>query len=89
MKSNNELLKLHKYICLELKHQRRLMELKQDKVAFDLGISASYLSDVENGKRGKTSLVTYLAIANYYDVDFKLILYRAEEKMNLDENSWK
>lgn len=86
MKSNNELLKLHKYICLELKHQRLLMELKQDKVAFDLGISASYLSDVENGKRGKTSLVTYLAIANYYDVDFKKIIHNAEERMKLDEN---
>lgn len=86
MKSNNELLKLHKYICLELKHQRVLMELKQDKVAFDLGISASYLSDVENGKRGKTSLVTYLAIANYYDVDFKKIIHNAEERMKLDEN---
>lgn len=87
MKSNNELLKLHKYICLELKHQRTLMNLRQDKVAFDLGISASYLSDIENGKREKTSLITYLKIANYYEVSLNNILYRAEEKMKLDENT--
>ncbi|MCG7340161.1 helix-turn-helix transcriptional regulator [Staphylococcus sp. ACRSN] len=86
MKSNNELLKLHKYICLELKHQRNLQKLRQDKVAFDLGFPASYLSNIENGKKETTSLVTYLKIANYYDVDFKSILYKAEEKLKLDEN---
>ncbi len=86
MKSNNELLKLHKYICLELKHQRQEKELTQDKVAFDLGFPASYLSNIENGKRASTSLVTYLKIANCLDLDFKKVMYNAEEKMKLDEN---
>lgn len=85
MKSNNKLLKLHKYICLELKHQRKSKELIQDKVAFDLGISASYLSDIENGKRHKTSLVTYLKIANYYNIEFDIIYKKAKAKMEIDE----
>lgn len=85
MKSNNEILKLHKYICLELKNQRINKELTQDKVAFDLGISASYLSNIENGKRGKTSLVTYLKIANYYDVEFNIIYKKAKAKLEIDE----
>lgn len=86
MKSNNELLKLHKYICLELKHQRKEKKLTQDKVAFDLGFPASYLSNIENGKRASTSLVTYLKIANCIGVDFKKVMYNAEERMKLDEN---
>lgn len=86
MKSNNELLRLHKYICLELKHQRQEKKLTQDKVAFELGFPASYLSNIENGKRASTSLVTYLKIANCIDVDFKKIIHNAEEKMKLDEN---
>lgn len=86
MKSNNELLKLHKYICLELKHQRQEKKLTQDKVAFDLDFPASYLSNIENGKRASTSLVTFLKIANCIGVDFKKILYNAEVKMKLDED---
>lgn len=64
MKLTNEMLKVHKYICLELKNQRLLKQLKQDRVAFDLGISPSYLSNLENGKRNSTALTTYLANAN-------------------------
>lgn len=85
MQSNNEILKLHKYICLELKNQRQLSKLTQDKVAYDLGFPASYLSNIENGKRETTSLVTYLKIANYYEVDFSIIYKRAKAKLEIDE----
>ncbi|MEB8122969.1 helix-turn-helix domain-containing protein (plasmid) [Staphylococcus xylosus] len=85
MKSNYEILKFHKYICLELKHQRQEKKLTQEKVAYDLGIPASYLSNIENGKRKSTSLVTYMKIANCIDVDLSKILYIAEKKMELDE----
>lgn len=85
MKSNNEILKLHKYVCLELKHERKEKRLTQEKVAYDLGLPASYLSNIENGKRDTTSLVTYLKIANYYDVDFGVICKKARAKMEIDE----
>lgn len=85
MRTNNEILKLHKYICLELKHQRQEKKLTQDKVAFDLGFPASYLSNIENGKRETTSLVTYLKIANYYNVEFDIIYKKAKAKLEIDE----
>lgn len=85
MKSNNEILKLHKYICSELKHQRISKELTQDKVAYDLGFPASYLSNIENGKKETTSLVTYLKIANYYDMEFSIICKKAKAKLEIDE----
>ncbi|MGI2256804.1 MULTISPECIES: helix-turn-helix domain-containing protein [Staphylococcus] len=85
MKSNYEILKLHKYICLELKHERQEQRLTQEKVAYDLGFPASYLSNIENGKKDTTSLVTYLKIANYYDVDIDVICKKAKAKMKIDE----
>ncbi|MDW4404343.1 helix-turn-helix transcriptional regulator [Staphylococcus saprophyticus] len=87
MKLTNEMLKVHKYICLELKNQRLLKQLKQDRVAFDLGISPSYLSNLENGRRNSTALTTYLAIAEYYDVDFNIIVDNALTKMKLDDKA--
>jgi transcriptional regulator with XRE-family HTH domain len=85
MKSNNEILKLHKYVCYELKHERKEQRLTQEKVAYDLGFPASYLSNIENGKRDTTSLVTYLKIANYYNVEFDIIYKKAKAKMEIDE----
>lgn len=87
MKTNNSTRKLHKYICLELKHQRTLKNLKQDRVAFELGFSPAYLSNLENGKRETTSLLTYLKISDYYNIDFNIIVKNAIEKLKLDENA--
>lgn len=81
MNYRNDLLKLIKYVCLELKHQRILLRLRQDEVAFHLGMSPSYLSDIENGRNTRISLITLVNIAEFYNVDFKIIFNRAEEDM--------
>lgn len=81
MEYSNDLIKLIKYICLELKHQRMLLELRQDEVAFYLDMSPTYLSDIENGRNQRISLITLIKIANFYDIDFKLLYSRAEEDM--------
>lgn len=86
MEYSNDLLQLIKYVCLELKHRRMILDLRQDEVAFYLDISPSYLSDIENGRNQRISLVTLLKIANFYDVDFKNIYSRAEEVMNQNKN---
>ncbi|MDK9847686.1 helix-turn-helix transcriptional regulator [Staphylococcus equorum] len=77
--------KLYKYICLEFKNQRQLIGKRQEEVAFDLSVTAGHLSRIENGKKPKIALHTFLVMSEYYDVDFGKIVNNAKEKMNLDE----
>lgn len=86
MRYNNDLFTLQKYVCLELKVQRILLGLRQDKVAFDLDISPSYLSSIENGNKSKIAFVTLMNLADYYELDFKAMLSRAEENMKNNED---
>jgi len=57
-----------KQISLALKNYRKEQKLLAEDVSFDLDISSSYLSSIENGKQKKLSLNTYIKIAAYYDL---------------------
>ncbi|AQR26686.1 TPA: helix-turn-helix transcriptional regulator [Staphylococcus aureus] len=77
--------RLYKYICLEIKNQRQILKKKQEEVAFDLDMSAGYLSRIENGKIEKLSLHTLLVLSEYYDIPFEKVVRNAKHKLELDE----
>lgn len=77
--------KLYRYICLEFKNQRQLIGKRQEEVAFDLSVTAGQLSRIENGKKPRIALHTFLVMSEYYGVDFHKVVKNAEEKMELDE----
>lgn len=77
--------KLYKYICLELKNQRLLIGKRQEEVAFDLSVTAGHISRIENGKKPRIALHTFLVMSEYYGVEFDKVVSNAKEKMELDE----
>ncbi|EOD8103340.1 helix-turn-helix domain-containing protein [Staphylococcus aureus] len=74
--------KLYRYICLEFKNQRQLIGKRQEEVAFDLSVTAGHLSRIENGKKPRIALHTFLVMSEYYGVDFHKVVKNAEEKWN-------
>ena len=83
--SQTEIQRLYTYICLELKHYRiNISKLKQEEVAFDLGMTPGYWSRIENGKISKLSLYHLLRLSDYYNVAFVDIVQSATEKLRLD-----
>lgn len=85
----NNLDRLYKYICLELKNQRKNKKNKvtQGDVASHLGIDISYISRIENGKKNRVALNTFLAIAEYYGVSMHIIIKNAEKRMKEDDSN--
>ncbi|MBJ6239747.1 helix-turn-helix domain-containing protein [Staphylococcus aureus] len=77
--------KLYKYICLEFKNQRLLIGKRQEEVAFDLSVTAGHISRIENGKKPRIALHTFLVMSEYYGVEFDKVVSNAKEKMELDE----
>lgn len=82
--NNNYVSKLHKYICLELKTQRNRLELSQEEVAYQLKVSPSHFSRIENAKYSRISLFRILQICEYYKIDFEIIIKKAKSNMLLD-----
>ena len=85
--NNYEIDKLYTYICLEFKNYRTSdnVNKKQEEVAFDLNITASYLSKIENGKIKKLSLYYFMVLASYYGLTVEKIIENAKKGMKLDE----
>lgn len=83
--NENEMLKLHKYICEELRKKRIKLEKRQDEVAFDLNITASFLSRIETGKKPNSSFITYLVLCDYYGTNLDTIIRKARRKKRIDE----
>ncbi|CUY02240.1 helix-turn-helix domain-containing protein [Staphylococcus epidermidis] len=52
--------------------------ISQEDIAFDLDVSASYISQVENGKKEYISLYFVLVMCEYYDMPLSQILYEVE-----------
>ncbi|WP_145461777.1 helix-turn-helix domain-containing protein [Staphylococcus saprophyticus] len=77
--------KLLKYISREMKNVRNISERTQEDVGFDLGVSPSYIGKLENGKLEKLSMFMYLKLAEYYDVDIKEVIKKAEYRMEIEE----
>lgn len=84
--NNNYILKLHKYICLELKTQRNRLELSQEEVAHELNVSPSHFSRIENGKYSRISLYRILQICDYYNIDCDKVIKKARNNMILDKD---
>ncbi|WP_354006109.1 helix-turn-helix domain-containing protein [Staphylococcus epidermidis] len=65
-------------ICKQLKKIRIDKHISQEDIAFDLDVSASYISQVENGKKEYISLYFVLVMCEYYDIPLSQILYEVE-----------
>lgn len=65
-------------ICKQLKKIRIDKHISQEDIAFDLDVSASYISQVENGKKEYISLYFVLVMCEYYDMPLSQILYEVE-----------
>ncbi|HDA2618953.1 TPA: helix-turn-helix transcriptional regulator [Staphylococcus aureus] len=83
--NNYDVNQLYRYICLEIKNQRQMLNKRQEEVAFDLNMSAGYLSRIENGKIKKLSLYTLLLLSDYYGIPFEKVVRNAKYKLELDE----
>lgn len=66
-------------ICKQLKKIRIDKHISQEDIAFDLDVSASYISQVENGKKEYISLYFVLVMCEYYDMPLSQILYEVEK----------
>lgn len=77
--------KLYKYISNELREIRKSKKYNLTDVSSYLGITPSFLSQIERGNREKISLYYYLKLAEYFDVDIKEIIRNAELRMEIDE----
>jgi transcriptional regulator with XRE-family HTH domain len=62
-----------------------MLNKRQEEVAFDLNMSAGYLSRIENGKIKKLSLYTLLMLSDYYGIPFEKVVRNAKYKLELDE----
>lgn len=65
-------------ICKQLKKIRIDKHISQEDIAFDLDVSASYISQVENGKKEHISLYFVLVMCEYYDMPLSQILYAVD-----------
>lgn len=65
-------------ICKQLKKIRIDKHISQEDIAFDLDVSASYISQVENGKKEYISLYFVLVMCEYYDMPLSQILYEVD-----------
>lgn len=65
-------------ICKQLKKIRIDKHISQEDIAFDLDVSASYISQVENGKKEYISLYFVLVMCEYYNMPLSQILYEVE-----------
>lgn len=81
--TDNEIIKLLKLLSDEFKTLRKERKLTLEDVAFDLKVSSTYIGKIENGNLKKLSLFMYIKLANYYDIDIKEIIGKAEYKYDI------
>lgn len=81
--NNNDISKLIVLVSEELKKIRKERKLTLEDVGFDLEVSSSYIGKIENGKLNKLSFFMYLKLADYYGVDIKELIGKAEYKYDV------
>lgn len=81
--TDNEIMKLLKLLSDEFKIMRKERKLTLEDVAFDLNVSSTYIGKIENGNLKKLSLFMYIKLANYYDIDIKEVIGKAEYKYDI------
>lgn len=82
--TDQELEKINRCIAKELRSIRKSQGKTQEQVAYDLGLSGSYLGSIELGKRTKISTLMYLKLADYYGIAFSKVVEVAEAKASID-----
>lgn len=85
MKNDNDSVLLCKYISSELNSIRNIKRINLQDVSTDLGLSVSYLRNIESGQKLKLSLSMYVMLAMYYDVSLVNIIRNARIKKELDD----
>lgn len=69
----------YKMIGLKIAYYRKMRGYTQGQLAGKIGISTTYLSQIERGNNGKSySLETLLSIAVGLDIDVNLLLSSSE-----------
>lgn len=70
----------YKMIGLKIAYYRKMRGYTQGQLAGKIGISTTYLGQIERGNNGKSySLETLLSIAVGLDIDVNLLLNNSEE----------
>ncbi len=70
----------YKMIGLKIAYYRKMRGYTQGQLASKIGISATYLGQIERGNNGKSySLETLLSIAGGLDIDVNLLLNNSEK----------
>ncbi|MFF0676807.1 helix-turn-helix domain-containing protein [Staphylococcus xylosus] len=80
-----EIKQLMKYISYEFKHIRKARRLILEDVAFEIGVTPSYIGNIENGNREKLSLYMYLVLADYYNIPIEEIIINAKSRKEIDD----
>lgn len=70
-----------KEICIELKNIRKDLQISQDKVSNELGITKSYLSQLENGKRKRISVMFIYTLTEFYGVPIEYVFKKVRTKI--------
>lgn len=69
----------YKMIGLKIAYYRKMRDYTQGQLAGKIGISTTYLGQIERGNNGKSySLETLLSIAVGLDIDVNLLLSSSE-----------
>lgn len=78
--NDSDIFKYMKLVAEEFKKIRKERKLTLEDVAFDLGVSSSYIGKIENGDLKKLSFYMYIKLADYYEVNLKDLIDKAEYK---------
>lgn len=76
-------------VVFRIKEYREKKNISAYKLAKDINISRSYLSELENSKKLNVSLKVLFDIANYLDVNIKDLFYTTFDIENLKEEMYK
>lgn len=76
-------------IVFRIKEYREKKNISAYKLAKDINISRSYLSELENNKKFNVSLKVLFDIANYLDVNIKDLFYTTFDIGDLKEKMYK
>ncbi|MDG0844442.1 helix-turn-helix domain-containing protein [Staphylococcus equorum] len=68
-------------VCKELKNVRKDIDLSQEKVSNELGITKSYLSQIENGKRERISVMFVYRLTEFYGVPIEYVFKKVRTKI--------
>jgi transcriptional regulator with XRE-family HTH domain len=76
---------IYRYFCKELANIRKNKNISQEEASFELNISASYLSRIENNKLKNFPFVMCIMMCDFYGVELEDVYKVAKNKMRLDQ----